>query len=161
MWPLAHLGIGSAMGRVGSPKLPFHWLLLGTLLPDLIDKPFYFGLGVYEHFSNGGWVPGKRGFAHTVFFLLLLTGIAVVRRSAPLIAVSVGTATHLVLDLVSKLFGPHHLASDSLAVLFWPLMGWGFPTLSNGLHGLWAVVLELIGLALLLVQMTVIRFRPE
>jgi hypothetical protein len=124
MWPLAHLGIGSAMGRVGSQnKLPFRWLLLGTLLPDLVDRPFYFGLGVYEHFSNGGWVPGKRGFAHTALFLLLLTGIAVVLRSAP-------------------------------------LMGWSFPTLSYGLHRLWAVALELIGLALLLVQLTVKRYRP-
>jgi hypothetical protein len=38
MLPLAHLGIGSLLGRAWPFNLPFRWLLLGTLLPDLMDK---------------------------------------------------------------------------------------------------------------------------
>src|SRR5689334_11888507 len=65
MFPLAHLGIGSSLARPFASKLQFRWILLGTLLPDLIDKPFYFALGLLEHYQTGGWVPGKRGVAHT------------------------------------------------------------------------------------------------
>jgi hypothetical protein len=161
MYPLAHLGIGSLIARPVSTKLPFRWLLLGTLLPDLIDKPIYFALGLIEHFSTGGWVFGKRGFAHTALFLLLLVAVAVFKRSASWLACAIGTATHLLLDIVSKLFGAHHSASDSLIVLLWPFLGWGFPTMPYGLHGTWAVLFELIGATLLIAQLGISRFRPR
>ena len=161
MWPLAHLGVGSVMGRACSSRLPFRWLLLGTLLPDLIDKPVYFGLGVYEYLRTGGWIPGKRGVAHTALFLLLLVGVAIARKSAPWFAVAVGTATHLFLDVISKLIGTHNQLHGTMAVLFWPLLGWNFPTLPYGLHGWLAFVFELIGLALLMIQLAVPRFRPS
>lgn len=161
MYPLAHLGIGSLIARPVSTNLPFRWLLVGTLLPDLIDKPVFFALGLFEHFRTGGWVPGKRGFAHTALFLLLLVAVAVFRRSASWSACAIGTATHLLLDTVSKLFGAHHSASDSLIVLLWPFLGWDFPTMSYGLHGTWALLFELIGAVFLILQLGVARFRPK
>ena len=161
MYPLAHLGIGSLIARPFSSKLPFRWILLGTLLPDLIDKPIYFVLGLIEYFNTGGWVPGKRGFAHTGLFLLLLVAVAVFKRSASWAACAIGTATHLLLDTVSKMFGAHHSASANLTVLLWPLLGWKFPTMAYGLHGTWALLFEIIGAIFLALQLVVARLRPK
>jgi LexA-binding, inner membrane-associated putative hydrolase len=161
MLPLAHLGIGSAMARPFLGKLPFRWLLVGTLLPDLIDKPAFLVLGLVEYFRNGGWIPGKRGIAHTALFLCPLAGISIWRKSPSWSAATLGTATHLILDVVSKMFGSHHTASGSLVVLFWPFLGWRFPTLSYGAHGIVAIMLEGIGVAFLVVQLAVKRLRPS
>jgi len=161
MYPLAHLGIGSLIARPVSTNLPFRWLLLGTLLPDLIDKPIFFALGLIEYLKTGGWVPGKRGFAHTLLFVLLLVAIAVFRRSARWSACAIGTATHLLLDTVSKMLGTHHSETDNLTVLLWPFLGWDFPTMSYGLHSSWALLLEVIGGTLLILQLAVPRFRPS
>jgi hypothetical protein len=149
------------MARPFSAKLPFRWLLFGTLLPDLIDKPAFFILGLLEHFRNGGWIPGKRGIAHTALFLCLLAAISVWRKSPTWSAVTVGTATHLILDVVSKMFGSHHTAFGSLSVLFWPFLGWSFPTLSYGAHGLVAIIFEGIGVACLVVQLAMRRLMPR
>jgi len=160
MLPLAHIGIGSALARPFLKKLPFRWLLVGTLLPDLIDKSAFLVFGLLEYFRNGGWIPGKRGIAHTALFLCLLAGISVWRKSAKWSAVTLGTATHLLLDVISKMFGSHHTASGSLAVVFWPFLGWHFPTLSYGAHGIVAIIFEAIGVVCLVVQLAVKRFRP-
>jgi hypothetical protein len=161
MFPLAHLGIGSLIVRPVSTKLPFRWVLFGTLLPDLIDKPVYLVLGIIAHFSTGGWVPGKRGFAHTALFLILLAAVAVHKKSASWSTCAIGTAIHLLLDIVSKTFGAHHSASDNLTVLLWPLMEWDFPTMAYGLHGAWAWLLELMGAICLILQLGVGRFKPK
>lgn len=161
MFPLSHLGIGSVLTRPFAKRLPFRWILLGTLLPDLIDKPFYFSLGVIEHFRTGGWVPGKRGVAHTLIFLALLGVIAVWRRSPSWAAVAVGDATHLVLDFVSKISTAPHAMMKVTTVLLWPFMGWGFPTLAFGMHGMTMLILEGIGAALLITQLSVKGFRPQ
>jgi membrane-bound metal-dependent hydrolase YbcI (DUF457 family) len=150
MFPLAHLGIGSAMTRLLPAKLQFRWVLAGTLLPDLIDKPAFLLLRD----------PGKRGFAHTLLFLALLAAISGWRRSQTLWSVTAGTATHLVLDMASKSTAGMATNAGSLQVLFWPLLGWSFPTLSHGMHGVEIWSFEAAGLALLLVQLGVRRFRP-
>jgi LexA-binding, inner membrane-associated putative hydrolase len=160
MLPLSHLGIGSAMARPFSKNLPFRWLLVGTLLPDLIDKPVFFALGLLEYFRNGGWIPGKRGFAHTALLLCLLASVSLWTKSARWSAVTLGTATHLLLDVISKMFGTHHIVSGTLTVFFWPFLGCHFPTLSYGLHGAAALTCEALGAVLLLLQLAVKRFRP-
>jgi membrane-bound metal-dependent hydrolase YbcI (DUF457 family) len=85
-------------------------LVIGALLPDIIDKP----LGLLL-FDNG------RIFSHTLFFWLLLTAVAlyyylISRRSWPWL-LSFGTFCHLVLDqiwLIPK-------------ILAWPVFGFSFP----------------------------------
>lgn len=149
MLPLAHLGIGSLLGRPFLKKIQPKWLLVGTLLPDLIDKPVFFLMGVYAYFDHGGWVPGKRGFAHTLLFLAILAVVGGLRRSRVLIAISIGVCTHLILDLFSKLPGSHGMR-ESLSVFLWPLMGTDFPTLSYGMHGWVAIGFEFLGGVLLL-----------
>lgn len=160
MFPAAHLGIGSVLGRLVSPTLPFGWLLLGTVLPDLIDKPAFWAMGLMEYFTTGGWVPGKRGIAHTVLFLIALAAVAAARRSRPWAAVSVGDGTHLVLDAVSKAWGAHDAIQRNGCVLLWPSCGFSFPTLDYGLHGRALLWLEAVGLLLLVIQLAVKSLRP-
>lgn len=161
MFPLAHLGIGSAIARPIARKLPFRWLLLGTLLPDLIDKPSFLAMGLYQHFTTGGWIPGKRGLAHTLLFLAVLTMISIWRRSPGWGAAAVGAATHLLLDFFSKTDLSGHLNSDVLTVLLWPFLGWHFPTLSYGMHGTVTLAFELLGAVLLVLQLAVRQFKPR
>jgi inner membrane protein len=90
------------------------FLLIGSLLPDIIDKP----VGQYlfrETFENG------RIFSHTLLFLILLAvaGWLLYRqkKAAWLLTLAAGTLAHLVLDQM------WHIP----ATLFWPLLGWQFP----------------------------------
>jgi membrane-bound metal-dependent hydrolase YbcI (DUF457 family) len=149
MLPFAHLGIGSLLGRPFLKRLSPKWLLVGTLLPDLIDKPVFFMMGVYAYLDHGGWVPGKRGLGHTLLFLAILALAGWLKRSRILIAVTVGVCTHLVLDLFSKISGPNGLR-EPLSVFLWPLLGIDFPTLSYGMHGRVAMAFEVLGGVLLL-----------
>jgi hypothetical protein len=136
-------------------KLPFRWILVGTVLPDLIDKPIFFVLS--RGFPTDGWEAGKRGFAHTLVFLSLLAIISRAKKSPALWALTAGTATHLGLDVISKSTAGRSTALGSLRVLFWPFAGWSFPTLSHGMHGVAIGAFELIGLGLLALQCAKMR----
>ena len=89
-------------------------LLVGSLLPDIIDKPvgqFFFR----DTFSNG------RIFCHTFLFLLVITlvGLYLYKRGGKtwLLVLSFGTFTHLILDQMWL----------TPQTLFWPLYGFAFP----------------------------------
>ena len=88
-------------------------LLLGSLLPDVIDKPIG-QLMFRETFSNG------RIFSHTLLFFILVTIIGTylfhARGKTWLLAIAVGTFTHLVFDQVWNI----------PKTLFWPLYGFAF-----------------------------------
>jgi membrane-bound metal-dependent hydrolase YbcI (DUF457 family) len=136
-------------------------LLSGTLLPDLVDKPTYLMLGLIARWQTGGWVPGKRGLAHTLLFLLLLGLIAGWRRSRVWTAVALGCATHLLLDVVSKISTRHDFIGDNLTVLLWPLRGTHFPTQSYGIGLMLQLSGEVAGIALLLWQWRLDRSDPR
>jgi hypothetical protein len=124
MFVLGHLGIGKKLAArpyrrfSHSDKRAF---FLGALLPDLVDKPLYYGFA---------WLTGKPGaagtfsgthlFAHTGLFLAVLAVAGWVTRSRPLQALAIGVATHFALDVVGL--------SMSLSTLLWPLRGWRFPS---------------------------------
>ncbi len=110
-------------------RLDIRFLLVGSMLPDIIDKP----VGVYffrETFSNG------RIFSHTLLFLVLITiaGFLIRKYSGKTwgLALSFGTLFHLILD--EMWLTPQ--------TLLWPLYGFGFEKyeigtwLVNILHGL-------------------------
>jgi membrane-bound metal-dependent hydrolase YbcI (DUF457 family) len=89
-------------------------LLIGSLLPDIVDKP----LGLYlfrDTFSSG------RIFCHTLLFLILITiaGVYLYRRRAKvwLLVLSFGTMTHLILDRMWL----------TPRTLLWPFYGFRFP----------------------------------
>lgn len=122
-------------------------LLVGALLPDIIDKPlgyFFFR----ETFSNG------RIFGHTLLFLILITlaGLYLYRsRAQPwLLVLTFGTLTHLILDLMWQ----------APKTIFWPLLGFAFEKqditdfIPNTLNALFTdpevYVPELVGAAMLI-----------
>ena len=93
--------------------LDYRLLLLGSMLPDIIDKP----LGVWllrDTLSNG------RVFGHTLLFALLLVATGTYlysrQRSRGLLCLSLGCVAHLCLD--EMWLNP--------TTLLWPLYGWSF-----------------------------------
>lgn len=129
-------------------RVDIRFLLLGSLLPDIIDKPA--GQVLFrDTFSNG------RIFSHTlVFFILIsLAGIYLYRKRGKtwLLAGTFGVFTHLVFDQLWEL----------PKTLFWPLYGFSFARVDltgwTGsvfyalLHSPEVYVPEIIGGAILLV----------
>lgn len=121
-------------------------LLIGSLLPDIIDKPVG-QLFFRDTFSNG------RIFCHTLLFLVLITatGVWLYRRCRKtwLLVLSFGTFTHLIFD--QMWLEPQ--------TLLWPLYGFAFPRadithwLQDMIHALLTeaevYVPELVGAAIL------------
>lgn len=119
MFILGHAGVGKALADRLTRSLPVVPLLIGTLLPDLIDKPLYY---------SGLWpfITSTRSFGHTGLLLLLLATIAWSRGSLPLKALVVGMATHMVLDVgMDAVRWPDELTPALIAPL-WPLLGVSF-----------------------------------
>jgi len=125
LFALGHLGIGKKLAarpfRHFSP-VDRRAFFVGALLPDLIDKPLYYGHAwlTGTHGDGAGILSGTHLFAHTGLFLVVVAAAGLVTRSQPLRALAIGVATHCVLDFVGL--------SMNLGTLLWPLLGWHFPT---------------------------------
>jgi membrane-bound metal-dependent hydrolase YbcI (DUF457 family) len=126
MWVLGHLGIGSGIARRISRGLPIGWLLFGTVLPDLIDKPLYYGLSLAtgKRGFDLGLVSCTRTFGHTAIFLVAIAIYAWARRSRAAAAVALGVGTHLVLDAFQdywfRAFLGNEGESSALVALLFP-----------------------------------------
>ena len=139
----AHVGLALATARLYS-RLDLLFLALGSILPDIIDKPL--GLLVFGTPNMG------RTFAHTLLFLLILGAISLRLRDIRLASLTWGVLVHLILDSMWS----------SPVILLWPLLG-GFPpapyldTLSylqillSGLEKPEILIPELLGLGYILV----------
>ena len=122
-------------------------LVLGSLLPDIIDKP----LGQYIFPGTFG---SGRIFAHSLLFLVVIAVVGIVlykrRRSAWMLTLAAGVFTHILFDSAWR----------SPVNLLWPLLGFEFPRidlamwLPNIFEGLVSdpriYVPEILGLAVLL-----------
>lgn len=172
MFVLGHIGIGSRLGRlvpgIRASRLP-PWLILGTLLPDLVDKPLYYGLSMASETSGGdlGLITCTRTIGHSALFALLLClTIAGVGRRAAGWALFAGMATHWLLDLGGDTTGflLAHLGLaarppgfSSIKALAFPFLGRRFAympyrTVKEHLLGLaqaYTLVGELVGGALI------------
>jgi len=144
-YPLCAGGRASCLASLGN-RIDIRLLLVGSLLPDIIDKPvgqFFFR----DTFSNG------RIFCHTLLFLVVITlvGLYLYRGHGKLwlLVFSFGTFTHLIFDqmwLESRTF-------------LWPLYGFGFEKidLSHWTQGVFHALLtepavyvpELVGVVIL------------
>lgn len=122
MFPFAHVGIGTHLipGRVRA-SLPWRWLALGCLLPDLIDKPIWIAarLASGGGEADGGLFATARLFGHSAFFTGLLVIAAALVPSVRMRALAYGAPTHLLLDLVTDYALGGHGAWHTW--LFWPL----------------------------------------
>ena len=124
-----HLGIGDAMAAPVRRGLPRGWVLFGTVLPDLIDKPLYYGLAAAtgRRGAELGLIRGTRGFGHTWALAALVWAVGAARGSDKARALALGMATHPILDFVSDygIGGWSDAVHGSVAL--WPLTGWRFP----------------------------------
>lgn len=121
MWPLGHAAVaylsysGLCRAREGSPTGAPAVLavLLGSQLPDLVDKPLSWYLGI---------LPTGRSLAHSLVVIVpvVAVGYLVASRYSHAeygIAFGVGAGSHLLADVVPVLWG----AADP-AILVWPLL---------------------------------------
>ena len=141
-------------------SIDYRVVMVGALLPDLIDKPIYFLS--HNYFGEG------RLFAHTLLFLIILTigGIYLYksRRKLWLLLLAFGTFTHLILDLMWL----------QPRTLLWPIYGITFPrehytTLSRWFSEMWHTFLadplvsapEVIGAIIIVVFFAVLIRRRK
>lgn len=120
MFILGHIGITLGtfyiLNRLSSKKnflVNVPWIVIGALLPDLIDKPL--GRIILADTIGSG-----RIFAHTLLFglLLILAGYYLYNKGKPELLIIAGASfCHLLEDQVW----------NKPVVFLWPLFGWGFP----------------------------------
>ncbi len=110
VFALGELGIGLALAWVVSYRnrsaVDFRLVLVGAVLPDLIDKP----LGALLHLEARLW-------AHSLVFLAALILLAIVPAWRGLKWVGFGDAVHLLVDLIWQ----------QPVVMLWPFLGLAFP----------------------------------
>jgi len=132
MFVLGHLGIGSwvAARRVRADQ--FAWLLFGTLVADLVDKPLYYALvlATGRRGAELGLVTGTRTFGHTLLLVVALWLLLPRRIGTPL---ALGMITHLGLDELGDVLGlfaptvgtrPH---PGTITAILFPFLGLRFP----------------------------------
>jgi membrane-bound metal-dependent hydrolase YbcI (DUF457 family) len=134
--------------------LDIRWLLVGSLLPDIIDKP----IGVYI-FSNG------RIFSHSLLFLFVLIAIGFYLSKSHhqtwMLALAAGVFMHLILDGMWQ----------APSTLLWPFMGASFPRekIDNALISWWNELInesgyyvpEIIGFIVLLILLWLLIKRKK
>ncbi|MHB2016226.1 MAG: hypothetical protein ACYCW6_04695 [Candidatus Xenobia bacterium] len=154
----AHLGGGSQMVLPWRPRTPLKPLLLGTVLPDLVDKPLYY-LATWlcgKHSAATRFLGCTRNLGHTALFLLLWLAVGWKTRSEGCLAVALGVATHDLLDWVEDFICFSHDPSSEMLAFFFPFTGhFGHYGPPNAVAHLltafnpFRLTTELIGLALL------------
>ncbi|MCF8011876.1 MAG: metal-dependent hydrolase [Clostridiales bacterium] len=121
MFLLAHSGITLAAARFvekmnkGAVRgvVDYRFILIGSVLPDLIDKPLG-GLLLRETLGNG------RTYSHTLAFLILLFAAGLLFK---------GKWRNVFLTLAGASM-MHHILDGmwrSPDTFLWPLYGWRFP----------------------------------
>ena len=158
MFVLGHVGIGTRLLFGLRRRLPAAWLAAGCLLPDLIDKPLFYGL-LYGEGHADALIRGSRSVGHTALFLLALFALALATRSRWAWALAAGTVTHLFLDVLGELItGARQDASVWMAILY-PAFDGRFPRAYFGsilehlrltAENVYVVIGEIVGAAILL-----------
>ena len=141
MFALGELGIGLGLAWLVSRRnrsaVDFRLVLLGSILPDLIDKP----LGAVLHLDARLW-------AHSLMFLAGILLLSLLPALRGLRWVGFGDAVHLLVDLIWQ----------QPQVMLWPFLGLAFPPGEQSFGGYLQVLLtdpyvqfgEIVGGAILI-----------
>lgn len=108
----------SRLVRTASDNLDLRWLVVGSMLPDIIDKPLML-LGPDSVVGSG------RSVAHSLAFIIALLLVGLMARNkarAVLFTLLAGSLGHLALDGMWQM--PQ--------TLLWPLLGWDFQHIDVG-----------------------------
>lgn len=89
--------------------IDYRMVIIGSMLPDIIDKPLALFINNPDYFSG-------RGIFHSLLFNLILLSGGILLKRAWLRVLWFGSLMHLLLDSIWNV----------PVTLFWPLMGW-FP----------------------------------
>lgn len=154
MFVFGHLGVGRALVSRWKREHSVWWLALGTLLPDLIDKPLYYSRLSESFFSC------TRTVGHTGLLVLIVFAIGRLTRRRAATTVAIGMTTHLILDCLMDVIGGDHAHFGPGAAIIaaaWPLLGHfasvHFASVPEHLESLLTVpivVSEIVGLGLLM-----------
>jgi inner membrane protein len=140
--------------------MDYRLLLVGSMLPDLIDKPLGHIFFV-DFFDNQG-----RLFAHSLLFLIIMVLIGLYLhhrwKQQWLLILSFGTAMHLLTDEIW--LNPH--------TIFWPVLGWSFEQGESGNFWLYiwdsfleaspyVIATETIGIVFLVVFLIILLRRKK
>lgn len=145
MWPWEHLAVGYLLYSLGSRAVrgerPSETgtlvLLFGTQLPDLVDKPLSWGLGLF---------PSGFAIAHSVFVAVPVGVVAVVvadrldHRQLG-VALAVGYWSHLLADVVNTLRFGQDLGVERV---LWPLVTHDPYATDYGLARGWVYLTEFV-----------------
>ena len=102
-------------------NLDYRMIIIGSMLPDIIDKPLFILFNESELFTG-------RSHAHTLLFALLLLSGGIFSRKSWLLTLALANLFHLVLD---SMWGAPE-------TLFWPFLGSFRPYEAEGwISGLW------------------------
>ena len=118
MFVFGHLGFGSVLAHPWRDRGARWALLLGMLLPDIIDKPLYYAR-LSDVFSC------TRTVGHTGLLALALLVAGLLGRRRTLAALATGMFTHLLLDCVMDVVVGSTDRSAIRAAL-WPFLGVDF-----------------------------------
>ena len=102
--------------------IDYRMVIIGSMLPDIVDKPLFLLMNDSTYFSG-------RGFSHSLLFSILLLGSGLIFRKARLLVLWFGGLMHLVLDQIWQM----------QVTLFWPFKGWFIPYDSeNWFENIWS-----------------------
>ena len=106
-----HLGLGLTLARPWMGKersTDPRAVLVGCVLPDLIDKPLYYGLSAWTGHSGDalGVISGTRTLGHTLLFLIALLLVSRWGKSRVAWALFLGAFTHVLFDHLGDALSP-------------------------------------------------------
>jgi hypothetical protein len=127
MFLLLHLGVAAIIAVLLGFSLPF--TLIGSTLPDLIDKPMFL-LGI---------TPEGRFIAHTIFFAPIVSFLAyaIFRNKYFALSILIGGYIHLILDM------------GHFIPLFYPIVSYDFKGTFDLGSSSFILITETIGAILL------------
>ncbi|URZ09003.1 metal-dependent hydrolase [Clostridium felsineum] len=121
-----HLGLTTGVVKIcentilnKKKDIDYRFLLVGSILPDLIDKPI--GAVFFRNVFHN-----SRIFGHTILFSAVLLLIGIYRqlkyKKNGILMLGIGSLIHLILDSMWLYTG----------ILLWPFLGWTFPRRPDG-----------------------------